>query len=222
MMGILTISKNKEKIFEETEIGGYYYFGSTFDYDKKDVYSGTNITGNKIPNLLISKWTGGAHCCNSLFIFELGKAFRLIDVIESGSYQTSLIDVDSDGIPEIEFLDGSIDYLFASFAGSPAARVILKYKDDHYEVAPQLMERPLPSQKILARKCAEITAALEPEAPELPYKFLQLMMNLSYSGHIKDALSLAEKCWPQKKPGLLTFKTKFLDALNKSRYWPKP
>ena len=33
---------------------------------------GKNITGNGIPNLVISEFSGGAHCCFETVVFELG------------------------------------------------------------------------------------------------------------------------------------------------------
>ena len=86
-----------------------------------DIYSGHDITGNKIPNLIISNWTGGAHCCHYLQIFELGNAFKHLVTVDALSSDIRLVDLDKDGFPEIEFHDGAIDYLFASYAGSPGS-----------------------------------------------------------------------------------------------------
>ena len=57
----LVIKKGRDKAFEETELGSHYYFGNNFDetLEGRDLYSGHNITGNGISNLVVSNWTGG-------------------------------------------------------------------------------------------------------------------------------------------------------------------
>lgn len=62
--GRIIVKQGKKILFEEADCGSHYYFGNHFDesLNPKDIYSGKNITGNRIVNLLISNWTGGAHC----------------------------------------------------------------------------------------------------------------------------------------------------------------
>ena len=42
---------------------------------------GVNVTGNGIPNLIVTDYSDGAHCCMTYYILELGDEFRLIDTI---------------------------------------------------------------------------------------------------------------------------------------------
>lgn len=216
------IKQRNAKVFEMSEIGDHYYFGNHFDekLNGKDPYSGRDITGNSMPNLLISNWTGGAHCCNFLHIFELGRKLRKIATVEANSASIRLVDLDRDGIPEIEFLDGAIDYLFASYAFSPAARVVLKFRNDHYEVATKLMRKPMPTLRQVEGLRKRIRIGFQKEkSPELPYDFLKAMMDLSYSGHLDLALKIASEEWPENKPGLAAFNEKFVQALRDSHYW---
>ena len=214
----VVIENGKDKVFEEAEIGNHYYFGNNFD--GPDLYSGRDITGNGISNLIVLNWTGGSHCCHFLHIFELGKKFRRLITIEAGSSSIRLIDLDHDGFPEIEFWDGAIDYQFASFAGSPGGRIVLKFRKDHYEVATQLMKKSAPSAKKMQALKNKLSVAFAKEtSPDLPYEFLDAMMDLSYSGHFKLALQLADKVWPAEKSGLEKFKNEFSQALRNSLYW---
>ncbi len=64
--------------------------------------------------------------------YELGKKFRKLVTVEAGSYSVRLVELDHDTFPEIEFWDGSIDYLFACFAGSVPGRVVLKFQKNHF------------------------------------------------------------------------------------------
>ncbi len=221
--GNLIIKRNAKLVFKETEIGDHYYFGELSESEReKDRFSGTDINGNGIPDLVITRFTAGAHCCFYMYIFEMGENFHKIAEVEGGSYYINLIDLDGDKIPEIEFYDGAIDYQFASFAGSPPGRVVLKYVGDRYVIASNLMSKPLPSGqrlKTLLRKVRK--DFLKKDSPDLPYSFLRLMMDWSYSGHTEDALKVVEKLWPPSLSGAQKFKSDFKAALNESPYWSK-
>ncbi len=219
-LGKIVITKKKKKVFDESDIDNHYYFGNQFDEKKSNLSFRHDLTGKGIPNLIVSNWTGGAHCCNFLHIFELGKKFRKVATVAAGSSGIRFIDLDHDGFPEIEFWDGAIDYQFASFAFSPAGRVVLKFKNDQYEVATNLMNKPPLSIK--RYKNAVKKSRLEfskNESPDLPYNFLETMMNLSYSGHYQQALKFASDAWPKDKSGLEKFKDEFSQALKESLYW---
>lgn len=222
-MGTVIINQGKVKVFESAEIGDHYYFGNRFDErsdNEKDLYSGRDITGNGFPNLVISNWTGGAHCCHFMHIFELGDKLIKLTTVEANSSSIRLVDLDHDGYPEIEFWDGSIDYLFASYAGSPGGRIVLKLKNNQYEVATNLMKLPTLNQKQIEKLKTKIRALFKNEkGPELPFEFLSSMMDLSYSGQLNLAMKIATETWPSNKPGLIDFKHKFTQALQDSLYW---
>ena len=171
---------------------------------------------------MISNWTGGAHCCHYLSIFELGESIKKLVTVEANSSSIHFVDLDHDGFPEIEFLDGSIDYLFSSFAHSPGGRVVLKFKNDHYEVDSNLMKKSPLSQKEIKKFILNCKLAFKNEdGPELPYLFLKTMMDLSYSGQFELALKMASEVWPPQKPGFELFKNDFKKALQDSPYWQK-
>ncbi len=222
-LGKVVIKKGKVKVFEEVDIDNHYYFGNNFEPNTDepvDIYSGRDITGNGKTNLVISNWTGGAHCCHFLHIFELGKNLKKLVTVKALSSSIRLVDLDHDGYPEIEFWDGAIDYQFACFAGSPGGRVVLKFRQDHYEVATDLMKKLEPTAKKMKRLKQSIVRAFKKEdSPDLPYPFLQALMDLSYSGHFKSALQLADETWPAEKPGLSKFKDEFSQTLRDSPYW---
>ncbi|MBC7466240.1 MAG: hypothetical protein H7256_09625 [Bdellovibrio sp.] len=222
-LGKLSIKNGNKKVFEESEIDNHYSFGNSFEpnsNDGPDLYSGRDITGNKLPNLIISNWTGGAHCCHFVHIFELGKKVKKLVTVQAMSSSVRFVDLDNDGFPEIEFWDGSIDYQFACFADSPSGRVVLKFKKDHYEVATGLMNKPAPTQQKIRVLKEAITLAFEKkDTPDLPYDFLNTVMELSYTGHFNLALKLADEVWPSGKPGLAKFKNEFSEALHESIYW---
>jgi hypothetical protein len=72
---------------------------------------GTDITGAGKPNAIVSDWSGGAHCCFTLRIFELGKQFKEIAKIEAGhSDGAKFVDLDHDGFYEFEGNDWAFAY----------------------------------------------------------------------------------------------------------------
>lgn len=220
-IGKILIKHRSKTIFEESEFDAHYYFGNNFDETLKgrDRHSGRDITGNGIANLIISNWTGGAHCCHFLHVFELGKKLKKIATVEAGSSSIRLVDLDHDGFPEIEFWDGSIDYQFASFAGSPPGRIVLKFKNNQYEVATQLMRRQSPTVQQMKNIKKRIKAAFQEDVSDPPFTFLETMMDLSYSGNFAVAMKLADEVWPLKRNGLEKFKKDFSQSLQNSLYW---
>ena len=44
---------------------------------------GQSITSDKQPNLLVTEWTSGNHCCTTFHIFEIGQKFKKIAALEA-------------------------------------------------------------------------------------------------------------------------------------------
>lgn len=77
--------------------------------------------GAKGPQLVFTRFTGGAHCCTQTWIAtspEGGAGWSLVDagVFDGGAY--SYEDVDGDGFLELELVDNDFLYAFDSYAGS--------------------------------------------------------------------------------------------------------
>jgi len=219
--GRIRIYQKNKLVFEEREFGSYYYLGNKFDdsLKGKDTYSGKDVNGNSIPDLIVTQWTGGAHCCHYLTVFELGHEFRKLITVSGGSSGFGISDLDGDRIPEIEFWDWPIDYSFTSFADSAQGKTILKFEKNNYRVAKKLMITSVPTAKEINKIQSEIKNAFKKEKSNFPYKFLNAMMELSYSGHLDLAFKIADETWPNEKPGLSEFKIKFKDLLSDSPYW---
>ncbi len=219
--GGIKILQGNKLIFEESEIGTTYYWGNQFDksLNEVDIYSGTDVNQNGVPDLVFSKWSGGAHCCHFLYIFELGKSLRKLASIDSKSNPIFLKDLNGDQVPEIEFWDGAIDDQFASFAGSPSGRVVFKYGHGSYNIAHELVIKPRPTAREVEKMIANSKVGFKQKSWELPYDLLESMMKLSYSGHLNLALGIANDSWPKNRNGLKVFKKEFVASLKESPYW---
>lgn len=141
--GVVQIFQKGKLVFEEQ--GHSYSLGSSdgdtlLDNSPK---IGQDITGDGEPDLVFSHWSGGAHCCFDTYVFSIGKEFRFTDKIEGEHGFMGFKDLDGDGMPEFIGYDWAFAYWNASFAGSPAPEVILRYKNGGYRLAYDLMKKPL-------------------------------------------------------------------------------
>ena len=73
------------------------------------------------PQVLLSTFTGGAHCCSEFVLIESDgtqwKAIRL-GLWDGDGLVKRPVDVDGDGIVDLEFADNRFLYAFAGYAGS--------------------------------------------------------------------------------------------------------
>ncbi len=183
---------------------------------------GTNITGNGIPNLVVSDYSGGAHCCYTFYIFELGDEFRLIDEISAEHGGIDLVDLNHNGVPAIKMSDWSYAYVFGCFASSPAPEVILQYANGHYAMATNLMAKPAPTEADLQEWAADIKTN-HPSADQSEWAadtgLYQKMLDLIYSGNEDQARRLFDLAWPEEEGGKEEALSEFVDAVSGSFYW---
>ncbi len=222
MESTLEIYKGDEQVFKMNE--WRFYFGHLHaDQHPNDLIKiGTDITGNEKPNLVVSSWSGGAHCCHSYYIFELANTFRhldTIDVLDNGSAHFE----DRDGDANLEFV--MADYTFAywneCFAESPAPRVVLRFKDDGYHIAEDLMRAPAPSASDIQERAVEIAAHPRWTEGRPPTKLWDIMLKWIYSGNDDAAGALLDQAWPPDLPGKEEFRGAFKEQLAKSQWWPE-
>lgn len=206
----IDIEKDGLLLYHDEQVGAHFYFGS-------DLEQNTN------PNLVFSKWTGGAHCCYSLHIFELGNELNEIANIDGGNFAPELIDLDQDGIPEIKVWDDFLAYRFSCFADSAIGHVILKYSGEGYKVASEYMQKPAPNLNSLTSKIDYWRNLLQKrkDLENLPRSFMQAVTNLAFTGNKQTAMELIERVWPPDFPGKEDFLKSYNNALYESKFYPE-
>jgi hypothetical protein len=123
------------------------------DPDKKLVEMGKDIAGNGQPDLVISEWTEGLHCCLKFDIFEIGSDFRKIGTIDEGSADAGPHFVIGHGPGlEVDAPDWTFAYWNTAFATSPAPGVILRYRNGRFRVATDEMRQAPPTPAALDSK----------------------------------------------------------------------
>jgi hypothetical protein len=143
---ILIISKNGQMGYIKKRFGTGY---SGFSFDDDPITKATiDKTGNGIPDILIDYFSGGAHCCFHSYFFDLGDRVKLAESMDT---QHGGIGVEKNGKGGLRFLIA--DYVFAywltSYATSPAAVVVLEFKNGKLRPNFEQMKKPAPSLSLL-------------------------------------------------------------------------
>jgi hypothetical protein len=171
---------------------------------------GTDITGRGKPNLILSEWSGGAHCCFSFHVLELGDHPREIAVVRAeDSDYAHFEDVNHDGIYEFVGWDFTFAYWRAGFLQSPAPRIVLRFNGTSYELAPDLMRQTPPPAEQLTRTGAEVRNG-EWEEGSPPPLLWGTMLDLIYTGHSDLAWKFLDAAWIPKQTGKTKFPTTFV------------
>jgi len=183
------------------------------------VAMGKDITGRGVPNLVINEWTGGAHCCHKFYVFEVGKRFKKIAVLDAGDGDLSHFE-DLRKNNNLQFItsDWTFAYWRAGFAQSPAPGIILSYRNGAYTLDFDLMRKSPPTQGEIEDKIIEVQNDESWQGKEAPPLLWGYMLDLIYSGNANVAWTFFEKAWLIGVPGKKEFKKDFQARLRKSRY----
>jgi hypothetical protein len=206
---------------------GAYTLGQPADESEKtpSIPGGTDITGRGYPDMIVSFYTGGAHCCLFFQVFELEPEFRLL----------ATLDAEDGDLAHFERIQGkyyfrAADWTFAywrsSFAGSPAPEVILGFMDDAkgggYHLALDKMKRPEPTSEEWAKKLQDARNAFAGSNPfpdGIDSELWGSMLDFIYQGHSDLAWKIFDQSWPSGKKGKDKFLSDFCSQLKLSPYW---
>jgi len=229
------ILKNDKQVYlQKAKRKGEKFFIGTMYKDDPDaplIKMGMDVTGAGQPDLVISEWLGGANCCLLFHIFELGPTFKKLGTIDAefGDSGPHFLHPDKDSKTTglaIQIHDWTFANWNTDFADSPAPKVVLRYSDDAYRVAPDLMRAPVPDASDLATLAAQVKSyAPSAKGGEWPHaqvspQLWATMLDLIYSGHESEAWKFLDDAWPPKVQGKDAFAHDFRAQLAKSRYWP--
>jgi len=227
----LQVIRDGKVIFERTnDTGGLFTIGQAAnkDWGWPAIANGTDITGRGHPDMIVSHYTGGAHCCTSDYVFELEPVFRLLATLDAedsdGAYFSDL-----DHNHHYYYLanDWTFAYWRGSFADSPAPAVTLGFADNAkgggYGLALDKMERPAPTTAEWAKQVQEARAAFTGDnqfSGGIGSKLWGDMLDLIYTGHSDMAWKLFDGAWPGARVGKDQFLADFCSQLKTSPYWP--
>jgi hypothetical protein len=225
------ILKDGRRVYlQKAEKKGERFFLGTmnkWDPDAALVKMGTDITGDGQPDLVISEWLGGVNCCLVIHIFEIGPMFKRLGAIDAGYGGAGPLFIKDSNARAlaVQVYDRTFANWNAAFADSPAPRVVLRFTDGEYQVAPDLMHTRAPSAEELARRARDVKTYAPsakggawPDVSVSP-ELWGTMLDLMYGGHPDTAWKFLDLAWPAEVHGRERFARDFRNQLAKSKYW---
>ena len=198
--------------FEILKDGNRVYAGSGYSFtigyflsqdqspDSVKLRIGDDITGEGVPELLISEWSGGAHCCYTFHLFRLSEQFSHIQDIP-------LLDADESafvrrlGIKGLVLVSNDYSafaYFPKNFAESPAGRVFLSFQDSRFKPDARLMKANAPSDAEIT-KCADLfkpsLAWKQERNASQPMGMWYYATDLIYTGNAAQAWTFLDAAW---------------------------
>lgn len=186
---------------------------------------GTDITGEGEPDLLISEYSGGAHCCFTFHLFRIGKAFGKIQSLP-------LFDADESDFIHRQGQKGllldTVDYsAFAGFpfgfAGSPAGRVLLSFQKGQFRLDLKRMKANPPTQVEFDNCWKRLRASADwkkNDEPQ-PMGLWYYATDLVYTGNGAIAWNFIYQAWGGGRDGYQRYFAEYRARLAKSVYYPQ-
>lgn len=199
---------------------------------------GRDVLGLGAPALVVSGFSGGAHCCFDLTVLVLGPAFAAMPTIALRDGDEVRV-TRADGHPAtITVQDFSFAYWRSSFADSFAPRVVLGYDpvQARYRADPALMADPLaPAEQRTAEagrareEHRRMLAAIEAERraghavidEQVPGSTTTGVLTLIYGGHWNEARAFLAEAWAGGQTARDGYWSELTDCvLRRSQFWP--
>ena len=223
----LQATQSGKVIFQRTMDAQGFTLGQSGDaqYNIPAVANGTDVTGRGHPNMIVSAYTGGAHCCTSHLVFELQPAFRLLATLNDAD--DDLAHFERDPVDHHYYYvtaDWTFAYWPSCFACSPSAIVKLRYVDDAkgggFHLAMDKMQKPAPSaakwnQELSTAKKAAATGGVN----DIGTALWGPVLSLIYQGHSELAWKFVADAGPKAVQKPLPSLADFCSVLKKSPYW---
>jgi hypothetical protein len=227
--GCLEVSRNGGIVFRESSKGGEYTLGQPRNrkYGVPKVANGTDLTGRGHPDMIVSNWSGGAHCCFTRYLFELEPVFKLLATFDDADAEFGHF-VDLDQNQHYYYLadDWTFAYWPGCFACSPSAPITLQFVEDgkggSYHLALDKMHQPEPTPTEWGKSLQETRKTFSEPNWELfiGTTLWDTELKLIYAGHPDLAWKFLDEAWPAKAKGKSEWLGDFCSRLKTSPYWP--
>jgi hypothetical protein len=215
-------------IFRSTGEGVMQYtLGQAAGDDFPAVPNATDLTGRGHPDMIVSSFTGGAHCCFAHLVFELEPDFKLLATLEDAhDDQAHFARLGADKRYYYFTADWTFAYWPSCFACSPSAEVILRFVDDGhggggFHLALDKMQTPAPTPAEWSKELrAAQTSARDGDITSIGTTLWGPVLNWLYDGHSDLAWKLIEEAGPKAQQKPLPTLADFCSLLRQSAYWP--
>ena len=179
--------------------------------------TGEDLTGEGHPDVLFHVFTGGAHCCFSSVLYDLGTEVRLVLRTPLSNCGGEFKDLDDDGTREFLTCDDLFAYAYCTYAFSPAVRVVLAYDPElgYVPVSPQftdLYEQDLTLHAGLPGECIECGWDGTDKCGVLP-----LVLDYLYTDRPSEAWQALEQLYDE--PDQVLFWADVVQAVQRSPFY---
>jgi hypothetical protein len=190
------------------------------------VPNGADVTGRGHPDMIVSLFTGGAHCCTMHYVFELEPAFKLLATLDDSDDDLAHFARDpKDDRYSYYTADWTFAYWPTCFACSPSELVILRWADDArgggFHLALGKIQKPAPTTAAWNKDLAAIRAVVtKGDADSIGQTLWQNVLDLIYTGHSDLAWKLVDAVGPNAQQKPFPTLSDFCSLLRQSPYWP--
>ena len=194
-------------------------------YDDSCGSNGTDVTGRGHPDMIVSLYTGGAHCCTTHYVFEVEPAVKLLATLSDADDDLAHFELDStDQRYSYITADWTFAYWPTCFACSPSALVKLRWKDDAgggFHLAMDKMQTPSPNQAEWNKDLSAAQKAVNAgSVDDIGTSMWNTVLNLIYTGHSDLAWKLVDAAGPKAQEKPFPALADFCALLKQSPYWP--
>jgi hypothetical protein len=194
--------------------------------DHLDPVSGRDITGEGNPDIVVERYSGGASCCVSYVVLDLGTDLTAILLPLDSPCEAEFRDLDDDGVPEVVSCDDAFRCRFCCCANSTCPTVVLRYAPGRgYLPAgpefPEVYDADIPGYRRMAQRAQYVKGQTGDEQdPTGRCLVLPLVLAYLYSGRASDAW--AELAEYYKAPDAEAFRTEIAEIVSHSQLFVTP
>jgi hypothetical protein len=185
-----------------------------------------DVTGRGHPDMIVSLFTGGAHCCMSHYVFELEPAFKLLATLEDADDDLAHFERDAkDRRYYYQTADWTFAYWPTCFACSPSEVVLLRWTDDvnggAFHLALDKMQKPAPTSVEWNKSLAAARKVVsQGDDSSIGRTLWQTVLDLIYTGHSDLAWKFVDDAGPKAQQKPFPSLNDFCSLLKQSMYWP--
>jgi len=168
--------------------------------------------------MMVTSWSGGAHCCFTHYIFELDSKLRLVANLNDGDTDVGHFE-DLDHTGRYFYVTDEIwSYWPTSFAGSVSHKVILKWDKDRFRLDLERMKYSAPTPEQWKAALKDVDDAADDRA-SLGVTLWDTVLDLIYTGHSDLAWRFVDEANPNALKGNNPSLEEFCSMLKSSQYW---
>ena len=217
------------KVLYRSALDSYQKFtlGQPGDASEKipAIANGTDVTGRGHPDMIVSLYTGGAHCCTMHYVFELEPAFKLLATLNDTNDDEAHFEHFKDGHYYYITADWTFEYWPTCFACSPSALVTLRWVDDDrgggFHLAMDKMQTPTPTNAEWNKDLSAAQKAVNAgSVDDIGQSLWGVVLDLIYAGHSDLAWKFVDAAGPKAQEKPFPALADFCGLLKQSPYWP--